>query len=386
MYYKLPVKERIELMKSYRKANPNMSYHDMVKDYNDSYEKFGNGGKVEFNSGGETHVVYKKGSPTGNGKGIKGHIMVNHPTKDKGKWDTIDLTAITNYKVKTVQDGIESTKKWHEENPEYAKGGLIKRADGSYSKRGLWDNIRANAGSGKKPTPEMLKQERKIKAKYPDGGLIKNNTVKNPEWYTGRLVQNELYPLMPIEQRKIPQSGIVVDKRTNNAYYFGDKGQTGTFPVLTGKNVEGNRNTYSLNELEANAKLRATPVGYYTINKESTYKPKDVMQHYAGMVRDVEPISAYGVSAPKSKDLGFHLTYTDPKNPVVFKNRDSLYRGKEIDRNASYGCINCEKASYEAFNTAIPKTDTLMILDSKNYADKLLLEQAKNRIKTKIKD
>lgn len=45
----------------------------------------------------------------------------------------------------------------------YKKGGMIKRADGSYSKRGLWDNIRANRGSGKKPTAEMLKQERKIK-------------------------------------------------------------------------------------------------------------------------------------------------------------------------------------------------------------------------------
>jgi hypothetical protein len=40
---------------------------------------------------------------------------------------------------------------------------MIKRADGSYSQRGLWDNIRANRGSGKKPTSEMLKQERKIK-------------------------------------------------------------------------------------------------------------------------------------------------------------------------------------------------------------------------------
>jgi hypothetical protein len=40
---------------------------------------------------------------------------------------------------------------------------MIKRSDGSYSERGLWDNIRANAGSGKKPTPEMLKQEKKIK-------------------------------------------------------------------------------------------------------------------------------------------------------------------------------------------------------------------------------
>lgn len=130
MYNKLPVKERIELMKSYRKANKDMSYRDMVKDYNDSYQKFQNGGKVEFNSGGETHVVYKKESPTGNGKGIEGHIMINHPTKDKGKWDTIDLTDITNYKVKTVQQGIESTKQWHKENPEYAYGGIQKFGDG----------------------------------------------------------------------------------------------------------------------------------------------------------------------------------------------------------------------------------------------------------------
>jgi hypothetical protein len=46
-----------------------------------------------------------------------------------------------------------------------AKKQMIKRKDGSYSQRGLWDNIRANKGSGKKPTAEMLKQEKKIKAK-----------------------------------------------------------------------------------------------------------------------------------------------------------------------------------------------------------------------------
>ena len=42
---------------------------------------------------------------------------------------------------------------------------MIKRKDGSVSQRGLWDNIRANKGSGKKPTSAMLKQEKKIKAK-----------------------------------------------------------------------------------------------------------------------------------------------------------------------------------------------------------------------------
>ena len=50
---------------------------------------------------------------------------------------------------------------------------LIKRKDGSYSQQGLWDNIRKNRGSGKKPTKEMLKQERKIKSSMKVGGRLK---------------------------------------------------------------------------------------------------------------------------------------------------------------------------------------------------------------------
>jgi len=61
-------------------------------------------------------------------------------------------------------------------NRKFKNGGeLIKRADGSYSRRGLWDNIRANKGSGKKPTKQMLEQERKIKAKYENGGYLTQN-------------------------------------------------------------------------------------------------------------------------------------------------------------------------------------------------------------------
>jgi hypothetical protein len=57
---------------------------------------------------------------------------------------------------------------------DYGRGGMIKRKDGSYSRRGLWDNIRANKGSGRKPTKEMLKQERKIRAaeKKEYGGMV----------------------------------------------------------------------------------------------------------------------------------------------------------------------------------------------------------------------
>jgi len=44
-------------------------------------------------------------------------------------------------------------------------GEMIKRKDGSYSERGLWDNIRAAKGSGNKPSKQMLKQIKKIKKK-----------------------------------------------------------------------------------------------------------------------------------------------------------------------------------------------------------------------------
>ena len=65
----------------------------------------------------------------------------------------------------------------------YAKGGeMIKRADGSYSQRGLWDNIRANKGSGKKPTASMLEQERKIRKKAIGGIIGPNNCQEGFEW------------------------------------------------------------------------------------------------------------------------------------------------------------------------------------------------------------
>jgi hypothetical protein len=81
---------------------------------------------------------------------------------------------------------------------ELKKGGkLIKRADGSYSKRGLWDNIRDNAGSGKKATKEMLEQEEKIKREMKRGGELTKG-IKAEQEHKGTL--EKLY------QRKITPS------------------------------------------------------------------------------------------------------------------------------------------------------------------------------------
>ena len=74
--------------------------------------------KVKVTAGGEKHVVYKKTTKKGEGK--VGNIMVNHPTKDKGEWDTIDLTA--KGRAKTIKQGVAATKKWHKENPYKTKG------------------------------------------------------------------------------------------------------------------------------------------------------------------------------------------------------------------------------------------------------------------------
>ena len=95
-------------------------------------------------------------------------------------------------KVKYVDGG-----EWFNEDSQdfYQAGGqMIRRADGSYSRRGLWDNIRANRGSGKKPTKEMLEQEAKIKKNSKkDGGIhidpAKKGTFKAQATRMGLSVQ-----------------------------------------------------------------------------------------------------------------------------------------------------------------------------------------------------
>lgn len=85
--------------------------------------------------------------------GLKGYNPVSNPLTKSGGKDSIESEKLRNKKslgpIKSKMKG----------------GGMIKRADGSFSKRGLWDNIRANKGSGKKPTKQMLAQGKKINAK-----------------------------------------------------------------------------------------------------------------------------------------------------------------------------------------------------------------------------
>lgn len=95
-------------------------------------------------------------NPSRNGSKLKKAQMGSSIFKDNPIYKkTTDLRG----KIGSAALGMPGMK------PIVKNGKMIKRADGSYSKRGLWDNIRANKGSGKKPTKQMLVQEKKIKAK-----------------------------------------------------------------------------------------------------------------------------------------------------------------------------------------------------------------------------
>ena len=90
--------------------------------------------------------------------------------------DTSNRKEVANYMMDNFRDedvSFEPNKFLKSANV-FDKGGeMIRRADGSYSRRGLWDNIRANIGSGKEPTKEMLKQEHKINSMRTGGSLPK---------------------------------------------------------------------------------------------------------------------------------------------------------------------------------------------------------------------
>ncbi len=91
----------------------------------------------------------------------------------------------------------------------YANGGLIKRADGSYSQRGLWDNIRANKGSGKKPTKEMLAQERKINREYRTGGQFPRPYSLPEDSFKqgGNNLHNSIYASSPAQYPAVYRNG-----------------------------------------------------------------------------------------------------------------------------------------------------------------------------------
>jgi hypothetical protein len=153
----------------------------MAKVKKDAVKKAQNGTYFAFKNGrvGRTRPIYKdladyeSMDTTGYAKGKKKFdVTTSNPVRAK-RTETISREQVPS-KINDLKKGATRIEDY--KTPKKSKAGnkltkakagkeMIKRADGSVSQRGLWDNIRAAKGSGKKPTAQMLKQEKKIKAK-----------------------------------------------------------------------------------------------------------------------------------------------------------------------------------------------------------------------------
>jgi hypothetical protein len=106
--------------------------------------------------------TWEKGGETSDDKEmLEGVADILSRVKDKKNREELAKYMMSNFQDENVS--FNPTDFLHDAQVFKQGGEMIRRADGSYSQRGLWDNIRANKGSGKKPTKEMLEQERKIR-------------------------------------------------------------------------------------------------------------------------------------------------------------------------------------------------------------------------------
>ena len=148
--------------------------------------------------GSEYGIIPPEGTP---------RPILPNPVDMLRKLNEQDSDVLRNAALRKKQlSEIEVNENWNRLSNEIEKendgGEMIKRADGSYSQRGLWDNIRANAGSGNEPTREMLEQERKLRRKAMGGMMGPSDCDEGFTW-------NDTYQTcVPIGQEIIdPQTG-----------------------------------------------------------------------------------------------------------------------------------------------------------------------------------
>ena len=118
----------------------------------------------------------------------------------------------------------------------YRTGGMLKRADGSYSPRGLWDNIRTNAGSGKAPTKQMLAQEKKINKQYKKGGPLLTNLTPEEEKQFQQFYQS------------LPDNLMQDDPEYDIRGYWDSEGRPQEFNFNQPKEDDGYYHAYSINQ------------------------------------------------------------------------------------------------------------------------------------------
>lgn len=180
---KIPLKSMIKEHEDLTKVLKSKNKKDDLKEYKEQSEELAKYKKLDkMKEGaryivkpsndrkGKTHVVI---SPNGDKQYFGDRNLGQHPKDEKRKeafWARHKKNLDNNPAFKAFANAT-----WKKDGTKE----LIKREDGSYSQRGLWDNIRDNKGSGNKPTKQMLEQEKKISKKQFGSKMIKYKNGSN---------------------------------------------------------------------------------------------------------------------------------------------------------------------------------------------------------------
>jgi lipoprotein-anchoring transpeptidase ErfK/SrfK len=213
-----------------------------------------------------------------------------------------------------------------------------------------WSNI------GERAQAEQIGQKAKTNIASTAFKVPAKTAIKVNPWF------NAGAKAQPFKKSPELESGVIVDKRTGQAYTIKDKKVAYNFPVLTGQNVESNENLKSLPSQMTDVD-KATPIGSYIMNNNISTINKD---YYKGLIKNLSPVPAYGMSAPLAKSLAIHQTY----NPEV---RNALYN--TINPYASYGCVNCKPEDIKKLIGDFPQSDTMRVIDSKMPEGREILDQ-----------
>jgi uncharacterized membrane protein (UPF0127 family) len=188
------------------------------------------------------------------------------------------------------------------------------------------------------------------------------------------------------EDKRTLESGTIVDKGTNTLNIVKDGKITKTFPVLTGQagknpKTDVNKNVGSLDDLETNYAARSTPTGTYMM------APNPNIYGWPGY--DLNPIAAFGQSAPAAEETAVHITYgANPKpdstfeghpDPAEFKRRNAAYKKDSSMRYLSYGCTNAQGEAINCLEQTFPQGDTAIYVDSRFNRDSSFLNRFRNQ-------
>jgi hypothetical protein len=157
------------------KTKDSTAYFNKEKEYR--FKEAREAGKLGFRKSADDEM--KKGMAAGENamrqklKGMPGYDKNGYPIKKKKAMMGSSIFKDNPiYKKSTEARGMIGKLYGIPGKPIVKNGGMLKRADGSYSQRGLWDNLRSKAAQNKKtgakpkaPTKAMLTQEKKIKSK-----------------------------------------------------------------------------------------------------------------------------------------------------------------------------------------------------------------------------